>query len=95
MRYEISSKADRQIDEIIAFTDDWFGTDQTSAYLYGLYDSFDVLADNPHYGRPWRGIYYRYPYQRHWIYYRIDRRGSVGVPVIVNIVHQLRGHNDI
>lgn len=71
MRFELSRKALRQIEEIVRYTDASFGEAQTQDYLGGLYGSFDLLCDNPFMGRPFDDRRRRYVYRGHHVYYRI------------------------
>ena len=71
MIYELSRKALRQIEEIIRYTDEHFGEDQTRQYVSGLYYSFDLLTDNPRMGRQYDEQRRRYIYRSHQVYYRL------------------------
>lgn len=71
MIYELSRKAQRQIEDIIRYTDENFGEDQTREYVSGLYYSFDILSDNPNMGRKHDERRRRYIYRSHQIYYRL------------------------
>lgn len=71
MRYELSRQASASIDEIIAYTDRYFGEEQTADYVGGLYFSFDLLADNPKLGKAWAGERRCYIYRSHYVFYRI------------------------
>ena len=71
MIYEISRKASAQIDDIIRYTDETFGPAQTEKYLSGLYNTFDLLADNPLLGREWMRGKRRYVYRSHYVFYRL------------------------
>ena len=71
MIYELSRKALRQIEEVIRYTDEHFGEEQTREYLAGLYYSFDLLSDNPGMDRPFDEYSRRHIYRSHIVYYRI------------------------
>ena len=71
MIYDLSRKARSQIEEIIRYTDEYFGTEQTVEYVRGLYHSFDILSDNPRMGRQYDERRRRYIYRSHQVYYRI------------------------
>lgn len=71
MIYELSRKASHQIEEIIRYTDQNFGADQTEEYISGLYYSFDLLTDNPRMGRAYDARRRRYVYRSHHVYYRV------------------------
>src|SRR3546814_15967341 len=70
MIYELSRKAQRQIEEIIRYTDANFGEEQTAEYVTGLYRCFDILSDNPEMGRQSDERRRRYIYRCHGVYYR-------------------------
>jgi len=63
MIYRLSRQASAQIDEIIRYTDKFFGPLQTEEYIDGLYYSFDLLTDSPKFGRDWRQGKRRYIYR--------------------------------
>ena len=71
MIYELSQRAQQQIEEIIRYTDTNFGEDQTREYVSGLYYSFDILTDNPQMGAQYDEHRRRYIYRSHQIYYRL------------------------
>jgi len=71
VRYELSRRASADIDAIILYTDQNFGSDQTEEYLSGLYYSFDLLCDNPKLGRVWSPGKRCYVYRSHYVFYRI------------------------
>ena len=71
MIYELSRRAQRQIEDIIRYTDAKFGEDQTAEYVTGLYHSFDILSDNPEMGRQYDERRRRYIYRSHQVYYRL------------------------
>ena len=71
MIYELSRKVRSRIEEIVLYTDKNFGEGQTQDYIGGLYNSFDMLTDNPYMGRQYDDRRRRYIYRSHQIYYRI------------------------
>ena len=71
MIYELSRKAQSRIEKIILYTDKNFGVGQTQDYIGGLYDSFDILTDNPYMGRQYDDRRRRYIYRSHQVYDRI------------------------
>lgn len=71
MSYELSRKAQRQIEDNIRYTDANFGEEQTSEYVIGLYYSFDTLRDNPHMGAKFDDLRRLYIYRSHQVYYRL------------------------
>ena len=73
MRFQVMRAAERDIEDIIAYTDEHFGEAQTQEYVAGLYASFDLLTDNPKMGRAFDSTRRRYIYKSHYVYYRIDK----------------------
>lgn len=71
MRYEISRRAQAVIDDIIRYTVSNFGEDQAADYVGGLYNSFDLLTDNPRMGRAWKSGHRLLIYRSHYVLYRI------------------------
>ena len=71
MIYELSRKVQSRIEKIILYKDKNFGAGQTQDYIGGLYDSFDILTDNPYMGRRYDDRRRRYIYRSHQVYYRI------------------------
>lgn len=71
MQYKLSRQAARKIDEIIEYTDTYFGHSQTEEYVGGLTYSFDLLCDNPQLGRLWEGNRRCYIYRTHYVFYRL------------------------
>lgn len=70
--YKLSAAAQRSITEIVAFTDETFGHNQTEAYIAGLEASFDLLVRFPGAGAAMFEVkpgLRRYRYQSHHIYY--------------------------
>lgn len=72
VRYEISRQASSKIDEIIRYTDRYFGHAQAEEYVAGLFYSFDLLCDNPKLGRAWDREKRCYIYRAHYVFYRIS-----------------------
>jgi toxin ParE1/3/4 len=73
MRWVLSKRASAEIDAIIRYTDAHFGAAQTEDYVGGLYQSFELLADNPRMGRAWLGERRCYIYRQHHVFYRLRR----------------------
>ncbi len=71
MKWELSNKAKADIINIIQYTDNNFGEDQTEIYIGGLYNSFEILTDNPQMGRRFDETRRRYIYRSHQVYYRL------------------------
>ncbi len=53
MDFRLTRRAEADIKSIIRYTDLNFGPAQTKEYLGGLFNSFDLLTDNPELGREW------------------------------------------
>lgn len=88
MRYELSRQASAQIDEIIRYTDAYFGEEQTAEYVGGLYLSFDLLTDNPKLGKAWATGRRCYIYRSHYVFYRIEE-GRIFITDIRNTRQQV------
>lgn len=69
MILKLSPVALSQIEDIIEFTDQYFGEAQTQTYVGGLYYTFDLLLDNPDMGIRWEGNRRRYTYRSHYVFY--------------------------
>jgi len=71
MIFEISKRARADIKNIARYTLENFGLAQTEDYLGGLYNSFEILGENPRLGREWKTGRRRYIYRMHCVYYRL------------------------
>jgi len=72
VKYKLSRKASDVVDEIILYTDEHFGPEQTEDYVGGLIASFDLLAQNPLMGKAIRASEARrYIYRAHYVLYRV------------------------
>ena len=56
MRYELSAKAETDIQDIIRYTLENFGRQQVDLYVDGLFNTFDIMTDNPRMGSDVRGV---------------------------------------
>ena len=92
--FRIAEAADLRLDEIYHDTSENWGEAQADAYIRGLYDRFQAIADR---ATIWRavpaefgveGYYCRY--ERHFIYWRVLSDGAVG---IVTILHERMHQN--
>jgi toxin ParE1/3/4 len=86
-RFELSKRAEVDIDDIAAYTARRWGSDQVQAYLRALEDRFEQLARRPLVGRPRKELgsnLRSFPFQSHVIYYE---RAGFGV-WIVRVLHQ-------
>lgn len=72
MDFKLSRKAAAVVDEVILYTDENFGPEQTADYVGGLINSFELLAQNPRMGKLICGSEARrYIYRSHYVLYRI------------------------
>ena len=84
--YSLSEKAVSDLDGIYEYTILNFGLEQGRAYLLGLHECFQILADNPGIGRSaaqLAGELRRHEYQSHIIFYIPKERGAL----IVRVLH--------
>lgn len=85
MTYRTTEAADRDIAGLYADGEAQFGTPQAERYQDGLFDLFDLLADNPRLARerpeftPPARIH---PYGAHLVVYTIDDAGILIVRVL-------------
>jgi len=92
--YSLSSKAAADIDQIHEYTILNFGLKQARAYLSGLHERFETLAENPMHGRSAGELspgLRRLEYQSHVVFY-VPKKNGVR---IVRVLHQsmdLKGH---
>jgi toxin ParE1/3/4 len=85
--FRLSTRADADILEIVAYTVKRFGIEQGRRYHDGLKRTFQVLAEHPAKGRAADDIapgLRRWNYQSHVVFFRLDRDGVV----IVRVLHQ-------
>ena len=85
--YSLSSKAAADLDGIYEYTILTFGLPQARNYLLGLHECFQMLADNPLYGRSATELatnLRRLEYQSHVVFY-VPREQGV---LIVRVLHQ-------
>jgi toxin ParE1/3/4 len=71
--FRLTAKATADLKSIGRYTQDTWGREQRNKYLRQLDDSFHMLAQEPHKGRPCddiRGGYRKYHVGRHLIFYR-------------------------
>ncbi len=84
--YSLSDKAVSDLDGIYEYTILNFGLEQARAYLLGLHERFQILADNPGVGRSAAQLapeLRRHEYQSHIIFY-IPKEAGV---LIVRVLH--------
>ena len=73
--YKLSPAAEKSIAEIVDYTDETFGTNQTPAYIAGLEASFGLIVKFPGIGAAAFEIksgLRRYRYQSHYIFYTVQ-----------------------
>jgi toxin ParE1/3/4 len=90
--YALSNSADRDLTDIYIYSFRTFGEAQADAYLLGLADCLQVLADNPRMGRQ---AYIRpdllcYRYGRHLIFYVSEEKDIFIVRVLHDSMDFLR-----
>jgi toxin ParE1/3/4 len=69
--FELSQRARSDVKNIIRYTLDNFGSAKTDEYLDGLYNTFELLTENPKLGREWTRGRRRCVYRSHYVYYRV------------------------
>jgi toxin ParE1/3/4 len=91
--YKLSSLAAAHIADIVAYTDETFGVNQTAAYIAGLEGSFDLLVKFPGIGaatafevKP--GLR-RYRYQSHYIFYT-EQSDFIGIEAVLHVSRNIR-----
>ena len=85
--YSLSSKAAADLEEIYEYTILNFGLKQGRAYLSGLHERFETLAENPTQGRSVGELapgLKRFEYQSHVVFYVPKDKGVR----IVRVLHQ-------
>lgn len=90
--YKLSRTAENHIADIVEYTDDKHGPNQTDAYIAGLESSFDLLMRFPKMGvaafeikQGWR----RYRYQKHYIFYS-TQPGHIFVEAIIHVSRDIK-----
>lgn len=84
--YELSAKAEQDLTEIYVFSHQKFGESRADAYLIGLEECLQNLANNPLLGRNIDHIrkgYFRYEYISHSVFYKPKRNGIL----VVRLLH--------
>lgn len=83
MKYELSERASKDVDNIIEYSLEQFGKKVTNDYFDGLYYSFELLTDNPRFGRVTSGKTRQYIYRKHVISYYLEK----DYIIIFKIIH--------
>ena len=101
MRHKIHPAAREAIKNIWLYTQQTWGEDQANAYIRGLYDAVQQVAENKMLWRPVphqhaEGVFFT-RYKHHYIFFRELSRGRLGV---VSVLHEkmnipIRLKNDI
>ena len=84
--YSLSGKAVSDLDDIYEYTILNFGLEQARAYLLGLHERFQILADTPGIGRSAAQLapkLRRHEHQSHIIFYIPEETGAL----IVRVLH--------
>ena len=84
--YSLSGKAVSDLDGIYEYTILNFGLEQAQAYLLGLHERFQILADNPGIGRNAAQLAPEircHEYQSHVVFYIPKKKGVL----IVRVLH--------
>ncbi|MGB6745967.1 MAG: type II toxin-antitoxin system RelE/ParE family toxin [Terracidiphilus sp.] len=86
-KVRISAEAERDIDQIAAYTTAEWGWRRADQYLAKFEEGFDLLAKNPSIGRPCESIrngLRRFEISRHVVFYLIRTDGIL----VVRVLHQ-------
>jgi toxin ParE1/3/4 len=90
--YRLSRFALSHIDEIVAYTDETFGANQTAAHIAGMESSFDLLVRFPGIGAAAfevkQGLR-RYRYQSHYIFYT-EQGDYIGIEAVLHVNRSIR-----
>lgn len=85
MSYRTTQEADEDIIALYETGADGFGIAQAERYLAALFDTFALLADNPHLAREHRELtppIRLHPFQAHLIAYLVQADGILIVRVV-------------
>ena len=83
--YRLSKAADRDLDEIYAYSFREFGEVRALAYLQSLDNCLQLLAAQPQLGVDVSSVrkdYFRFTHQRHAIYFKLSSNGIFVVRVL-------------
>ncbi len=87
MKYQLTEEADRDVEEILAYSVKSFGVTQTQHYFVALKECIALLADNPNMGRCAEDIlpeYLHFTHESHIIFYK-NLSSSI---LVVRILHE-------
>lgn len=98
MQYELSARAETDIQDIIRYTFENFGRRQVDRYIDGLFNTFDIVIDNPRMGSDVIGVNARrYVYRSHYVFYQVRddviriahiRHVMMGPPSLVDVLSE-------
>ena len=86
--YNLSSKADGDIDDIVDYTLETWGESQTYVYVTELLQFLQTLAENPDLGRSaseFAPLLKRFNFKAHTIFYEPTKQGIYVVRILVQI----------
>ena len=87
MKYQLTEEADRDVEEILAYSAKSFGVAQTQYYFETLKECIELLASNPNMGHSAEDIlpeYLRFHHESHTIFYK-NLSSSI---LVVRILHE-------
>ncbi|MFV1984965.1 MAG: type II toxin-antitoxin system RelE/ParE family toxin [Thiohalomonadales bacterium] len=87
MKYQLTEEADRDVEEILAYSVKSFGVAQAQHYFEALKECIELLADNPNMGHSAEDIlpeYLCFPHENHIIFYK-NLSSSI---LVVRILHE-------
>ena len=85
--YTLSNRAAEDLSEIYRYSHERFGEAKADAYLSGLEEAFQTLAERPGLGRSVSEIrsgYLHFQYVRHSIYFKLKEGGGL---YVVRVLH--------
>jgi len=86
-RYQLTNKAEREIDRIYEYSILNFGLNTAQEYFLGLHECFQTLAEHPSWGNDYGFILptlQRYEYRSHSVYFQENAEGILIVRVLGN-----------
>jgi len=87
VKYQFTEEADKDVEEILAYSVKNFGVTQTQDYFVALKECIELLADNPNMGHSAEEIlpeYLRFSHESHIIFYK-NLSSSI---LVVRILHE-------
>ena len=87
MKYQLTDKADKDVEEILEYSVMNFGAKQAQHYFEALKECIELLADNPEIGHSADEIlpdYLRFPFESHVIFYKVFSSSIL----VVRILHE-------